>query len=722
MTRILFFLLVALSGGSQAFSLTSESPISTAVHRSAPGRQLQAAVASDGLSFMAVWKDERFGGSLDADIYGSRIASDGSVLDPGGIPIAPTHTEDTDPHIVWNGDHYLAIFGTRYFGLGVTAIQISREGEIIGGRAVVRPRNVFDTALAWNGSVYLIVWRESPPANVVPPIQARLFDRDLNPISDELTIGSGLAASAASNGDDFLVSWIDNGRAMMRTISRSGELGITTTIGAAAIGRPAVASDGMGYAVAYPTATGLAVMLTAGARTELTFEVPTFPDIAITGTGSRYVVAWNQRQRTYSNLFAAELDGSLGVALPPVEIVTNESSQSKPAIAVSGGRVVLLWSNETGEVDVRGTFFTPRPADSFLVSTGLGPQRILGAAAAGDVHGLIWFEGEAGSSRLMFGRVGPNGQPLDGGGIDLGIAGAASIASSGALFVVVYTTYPGISAVRITKDGRLLDTTPLVITANGSSPVAASNGRDFVVAWMRQAAYAVTLSAAGSVSAEALLSPAITDDRVSYRVQRIVWTGRQYVALLMQNVIVVPCNRRVCPVDQELQAHAFDSALNRTVSAVPMRGVSASAGGIWAADLATNGSDLLFVWTEAGGLTIQRADADSLSRLSSSVIGTGSYNIAATWDGSDYVLAWTHYALESNSTELRIYPLGGSPSAVFLATGNRSSGWYAHSGSNALVAYTRFTVPTPRAHPGTLERGFFRFTDAPHRRIARGNR
>ena len=59
------------------------------------GNQRGPAVAANN-GFLVVWTDERSG---EADIYGSRVADNGSVTDPGGIPISTVAGGESRPAI-----------------------------------------------------------------------------------------------------------------------------------------------------------------------------------------------------------------------------------------------------------------------------------------------------------------------------------------------------------------------------------------------------------------------------------------------------------------------------------------------------------------------------------------------------------------------------------------------------------------------------------------------
>ena len=706
------FLFLALAAATHALALTSEYPISTQVLRSAPGEQQHPSVASDGESFLAVWKDGRFGGSLYADVYATRIDANGEVLDRSGIPVVPTHTEDADPHVVWNGEEYLVVYSTPYFNLGVTAVRVARDGTITGGRAIVRPRSVFDTALAWNGTNYLVVWRET-----TTEIRAILLDRDLNAVSAEMSLGAGLAPAAASNGEGFLVAWIDQTITVARAISRSGDVAPLSTIGRSVIGRPAIASDGRSYAIARPSFDSVVVTAVSEAGNvlnETTFQIaaPTFPEVAIAWSGSRYVVAWNERLPTFSNVVAAQIDAALTVVSSPHAIAFGAGSETAPAIGVSRNRVLILWSDIEVEADIRGTFLHGGP--EVLVSQGLAPQRMIAAASSGDVHAVLWSEGDT-APRLMFGRVSSSGEALDGPGIDIAPALTANIASNGDVFLVAYEIDRGIAAVRFGRDGALLDRTPIEITGSGRRPVVASNGRDFVVGWEELGVRVAIVTAAGERAAEVTVTNG--DDRIRRQIHDIVWSGQRYVAVMLQ-MTSLPCSRIVCPADHELQSIEFDSAL--TVSSpASVHSVAATAGSVIDADLATDGTEVLYLWSAFSGNT---SSVDVWMKRGSgpaTIIGTQAIAVKGVWDGSRYIVAWSKYAAEPGSMSVVVTPLGEPPSEL----GPRTTRFALAGGDGrTLIAYTRHLIPNPAAHAGTLERGFFRFTTGPARRRTAGPR
>jgi hypothetical protein len=69
---------------------------------------LYPAVASDGSDFFVVWS--YYKKETSYDIYGTRITSEGQVLDPGGILICATYQSEYCPSIAYNGSTYLVVW------------------------------------------------------------------------------------------------------------------------------------------------------------------------------------------------------------------------------------------------------------------------------------------------------------------------------------------------------------------------------------------------------------------------------------------------------------------------------------------------------------------------------------------------------------------------------------------------------------------------------------
>lgn len=73
------------------------------------GAQYNRDVAFDGTNFLVIWEDHRSGTAL-YHLYGSRVTSSGSVLDPNGDRYAAQNDTVMDQSIAWGGGTYLIAY------------------------------------------------------------------------------------------------------------------------------------------------------------------------------------------------------------------------------------------------------------------------------------------------------------------------------------------------------------------------------------------------------------------------------------------------------------------------------------------------------------------------------------------------------------------------------------------------------------------------------------
>jgi hypothetical protein len=154
-------------------------------------------VASDGESYLTVWRDGRSFGLTD--LYATRIAATGEVMNHSGVRLA--HGVGA-PQVVWNGRYYLVFFVRGC--AEILLLRLTREGEVIDSEprsvAAWTERCTRDLAVATNGSESLLVV-ESPTG-----LRGILLDSDgrlLRTIA--LTSAAGDPPAAASDGRDFMV-------------------------------------------------------------------------------------------------------------------------------------------------------------------------------------------------------------------------------------------------------------------------------------------------------------------------------------------------------------------------------------------------------------------------------------------------------------------------------------------------------------------------------------
>ena len=137
----------------------------------ASGGQDMPAVTFDGENFLVVWQDGRNRVDLfDTDIYAARVAPDGTVLDPSGIPVGTAPGQQITPHAVFDGTRDIVVWydaiETSLIGDGnIRGARLGRDGTLIdgppenGGFVINDGPNVKDRPRAIKlGQGTLVVW------------------------------------------------------------------------------------------------------------------------------------------------------------------------------------------------------------------------------------------------------------------------------------------------------------------------------------------------------------------------------------------------------------------------------------------------------------------------------------------------------------------------------------------------------------------------------------
>ena len=175
------------------------------------------AMASNGSIVLVVWSDLRnwqagqYSGR--SEIWGVRIAADGTVLDPNGFVIASAPgTRNEEPTVTSNGSDFMVAWSQRDYDAGRYRI---RTTPVLADGTVVVPdgnsiwSSVADTGgydIAWDGSEYFIVYITSPS------ILGRRLDGDGNPTSwmEICTYDSGKSDLAVDcDSENCLLVWQD---------------------------------------------------------------------------------------------------------------------------------------------------------------------------------------------------------------------------------------------------------------------------------------------------------------------------------------------------------------------------------------------------------------------------------------------------------------------------------------------------------------------------------
>jgi hypothetical protein len=174
-----------------------------------------------GTNFFVVWQDARLTQqpAVRVDIYGARITVDGIVLDPSGFAICTNVAIQTNPAVAANAScalvvwtdcrlnaTYPDIFGSR---IAVDGTVMDTNGLPI---CAVGASSQYLPAVATDGTDFLVVWADSRVASTAPDIYGTLVSSNgtVAPAAGFVirsAPGPQTATSAAFNGVDYLVTW-----------------------------------------------------------------------------------------------------------------------------------------------------------------------------------------------------------------------------------------------------------------------------------------------------------------------------------------------------------------------------------------------------------------------------------------------------------------------------------------------------------------------------------
>jgi hypothetical protein len=129
-----------------------------------PARSIS--IASDGRDYLVVWAESTIDSS---SVRATRLTADGTVLDPGGFLIG-TGISTPETAVAWNGQRYLVVWSDNPAGdqLDLFGARVTREGTVqdAGPIAVsTAPGDQRVPEVAGNGP-FLVAWRETDEGQV----------------------------------------------------------------------------------------------------------------------------------------------------------------------------------------------------------------------------------------------------------------------------------------------------------------------------------------------------------------------------------------------------------------------------------------------------------------------------------------------------------------------------------------------------------------------------
>jgi len=505
----------------------------------ATGTQMSPRVAFDGTNYLVVWYDSR-GGSYD--IYGTRVAQNGAVLNSSGIAISTATDYQYFPNVSFDGTNYMVVWQDQRNGeYDIYGSRVDQDGIVLDPAGIAistaseeqnRPSIDFD------GNNYFVAWDDYRSTSAYD-IYGSLITPDgtvLNgegiPISTAADIQS--SPSVSFDGTNYLVTWHDR---------RDGS---NYDIFGARVNHSGVVQDASGIHI-----------------TNLDVQQVTAAVISYSG---QWLTAWRDaRNGNYNDIYGSRISAS-GTVTDEDGILISASAQmqGKPAAAFDGTNYLVVWQEDRGggpPFDIYGMRITPGgyylDTDPIPISTVSGSQEYPAVAFDNDsTYLVVWNDNRSGSGGddIFGARVTISGNVLDPPGIAISTATGRqrypSVAFDGTNFLVVWGDERGgastddIYGTLVEPDGNVISPSGNVIADDANwqdNPSVAFDGTNYLVVWddygsgtfeediygvrVNQSGYPVDASSiAISTAAEGQYRPVVAFDGTNYMV---VWFDRR---------------------------------------------------------------------------------------------------------------------------------------------------------------------------------------------------
>jgi hypothetical protein len=428
----------------------------------AEGDQRETKFASGDNCLMVLWEDNRNYDNTGYDVYGSRISSNGMILDPGSLNITSLDLSEQAPHLCWTGETFLSVWGAGSYAVPweIRGVRIDTLGRIQD-----RPPLVFSKAChaqmsassSWSGSSYMGIWEEGGD------LMGMRVDQYGN-ILDSASID--ICANYREQGEPGIVWGAENFMAVWEELQDSSfdilgaridstgtvldTTGLPFSVKPTTDQRyPSIASDGINYLVVWqnmlePTGSyhniqGIRISSSGEPVDPQAFSISSgdkgsYPDVAF--GGGKYLVVWEDVY--FFDIYGALVD-TIGETKSQFGIRVTSGIQEDPVVASDGSAFLVVWEDygmHWPNADILATRVSSSGAvldpGGIAVSTNADPDLVPSVTFDGENYVVTWKRSENGSAGLYESRVTPEGVVLDPDGVfvsDLSPYSSTSISS-----------------------------------------------------------------------------------------------------------------------------------------------------------------------------------------------------------------------------------------------------------------------------------------------------
>ena len=731
-------LLVAISAAADP---SPEYAIGGSASGPAPLSRALPSTASDGTGFFVVWGDYRT--EPAGSIVGTRVTSDGQILDPLGIRIRTAGGNASAPQAVWDGVAYLVTWLEDVRGEGTAwhlyAARVARNGTL-----AEHPRRIAENVTiegsryaASNGAVNVVVYRDEHLQ-----LRAAVLDRNLTVLRHE-TLATGAdyprEPAIAAGGSRFVVAWEENsgslpGGGVIQAVALDANghrAGAPKSVSRGS--QAAIASDGTRFTIASRVYLGwpdfeLITRTVSGDLEPLGGEQTLLADnnlrhSNIIEVGGRYEIFAMRNVSSGVQEIVSVAVGHDGTAQGPARVrgtVNGEPWWQAPAAASNGSDVLLARGDDAAPpvglqiwAQLHRGNATLASAQPQILSWSGNAQRDLSIASGASGFFAAWIE-EGGAYAT---RIDRNGNSLDGRGLAL----------TATPYSIVRTAFDGTNYVVAWRDGgfvgvRYVSPQTGATVAELRLPIptwpqlaleTSADATYLVYIWSGRVAVTRIAHATRTPDSPQLL---VSPEEMVISHPAASWNGSELLVVWTEETVL---DRADPPISFATKIHAARVSPSLTlldpapllVAAVPGEHQTFGPPAV-----ASNGADWLVVsGFEFTDIVARRVLQNGVVDGSAPVkIGEG-IAPAAAWDGRRYAVAWKEGTVKLIERPLALHAVpGAGPLAVTqrtpVAHGTATSApsiVRAGNGESA-VAYTRTSFLAQ--HAG-VERAFFRVMD-----------
>ena len=417
-------------------------------------------IATDGESFFTVWEDA-------FNILGARLDANGTLIDEIPLPVATTGNSKVDPEIAWDTDRYLAVWQS---GAGIHGRFIERDGTMQEPFDIAtRAGYAAITHVAFNGSVFLVMWRDQTfRGAIVDPSGRVLAKSEITPqtefIRDET--GTDLVAMGETFYFTYGVYRADGFHVVAVPVDASGHTGgrieLTSPIRTGEkIHAAARAND---LLVGWSSEQAIHSVRITAVGPGLVESIPVgamwLENIVV--DGSDYLLVYGDNVQKFARRAGIPAAEAFPVSAPPDSLLSD--------VATGHTRIVAVVRRHSPFDGMGGDLYTMLFGENVIAPLATAPrhQEYPAIASAGATKLVVWREQLTSERKVALRalRLDANGEPLDAQPIELIASTVLSpphVASNGSGWLVVWSRLGTVYAVRVAPDGTVLDAAPLVL-------------------------------------------------------------------------------------------------------------------------------------------------------------------------------------------------------------------------------------------------------------------